>query len=138
MTSDPIAAPQRDVGLCLSGGGYRAAVFHLGSLIKINEAGLLSRLRTVSSVSGGSIIAAFLGLRWDQLQFDPDGRASNLQNLIIDPVLEFTGRGLDVGAVLTSAFIPGSDQSPGPEAVSGALRRGHPGRFPRQRPARTS
>lgn len=107
MTSDPIAAPKRDVGLCLSGGGYRAAVFHLGSLLKINEAGLLSRLRTVSSVSGGSIIAAFLGLHWNQLQFGPDGRASNLQDLIIDPVLEFTGRGLDVAAVLTSAFIPG-------------------------------
>ena len=76
MTSDPAAAPKRDVGLCLSGGGYRAAVFHLGSLIRLNEAGLLPRLRTVSSVSGGSIIAAFLGLRWDPLQFGPDGRAT--------------------------------------------------------------
>ena len=107
MTDAPIAAPKRDVGLCLSGGGYRAAVFHLGSLIRLNEAGLLPRLRTVSSVSGGSIVAAFLGLRWTQLQFGPEGRATNLHSLIIDPVLEFTGRGLDVAAVLTSAFIPG-------------------------------
>jgi len=64
VASEPIAAPKRDVGLCLSGGGYRAAVFHLGSLIRLNEAGLLRRLRTVSSVSGGSIIAGLLGLRW--------------------------------------------------------------------------
>ena len=80
VTDAPIAAPKRDVGLCLSGGGYRAAVFHLGSLIRLNEAGLLPRLRTVSSVSGGSIVAAFLGLRWTQLQFGPEGRAANLHS----------------------------------------------------------
>ena len=107
MASEPIAAPKRDVGLCLSGGGYRAAVFHLGSLIRLNEAGLLPRLRTVSSVSGGSIIAGLLGLRWTRLQIGPDGRAGNLGEVIIEPVLEFTGRGLDVAAVLTSAFVPG-------------------------------
>ena len=107
MASEPIAAPKRDVGLCLSGGGYRAAVFHLGSLIRLNEAGLLPRLRTVSSVSGGSIIAGLLGLRWTRLHFGPDGRAGNLGEVIVDPVLEFTGRGLDAAAVLTSAFIPG-------------------------------
>jgi hypothetical protein len=28
----------RDIGLCLSGGGYRAAVFQLGSLLRLNEA----------------------------------------------------------------------------------------------------
>ena len=97
----------RDIGLCLSGGGYRAAVFHLGSLVRLNEAGLLPRLRTVSSVSGGSIVAGLLGLRWCDLIFDVAGVASNLSNVIIDPMLLFTGKGLDVGAVLRSGFIPG-------------------------------
>jgi NTE family protein len=101
------SVPARNVGLCLSGGGYRAAVFHLGSLIRLNEAGLFPRLRTVSSVSGGSIVAGLLGLGWRRLTFDERGVATNLASVLIDPLLDFTSRGLDVGAVLTSAFIPG-------------------------------
>lgn len=43
-------------------GGYRAMVFHLGVLIRLNEVGLLRWLGRVSSVSGGSITAGVLGL----------------------------------------------------------------------------
>jgi NTE family protein len=46
--------------LCLSGGGYRAALFHLGVLRRLNELGVLSQITNISSVSGGSIIAAHL------------------------------------------------------------------------------
>lgn len=46
--------------LCLSGGGYRAALFHLGVLRRLNELGVLSQITRISSVSGGSIIAAHL------------------------------------------------------------------------------
>ena len=48
------------MALCLSGGGYRAALFHLGALRRLNELGLLSQVDTVSAVSGGSILAAHL------------------------------------------------------------------------------
>jgi len=48
------------LALALSGGGYRAALFHLGSLRRLNELGVLSQIDTVSSVSGGSILSAFL------------------------------------------------------------------------------
>src|SRR5436309_12942405 len=48
------------VGLCLSGGGYRAALFHLGAVRRLNELGVLSKISTISSVSGGSILAAHL------------------------------------------------------------------------------
>lgn len=53
---------RRGIGLCLSGGGYRATLFHLGGLRRLNELGILARadFRTVSSVSGGSITAAWL------------------------------------------------------------------------------
>lgn len=51
------------VGLCLSGGGYRAALFHLGALRRLNELGVLSRIDIISAVSGGSILAAFLADR---------------------------------------------------------------------------
>jgi NTE family protein len=51
---------RRGVALCLSGGGYRAALFHLGALRRLNELGVLSQADTISSVSGGSILAAHL------------------------------------------------------------------------------
>src|SRR5208282_640505 len=59
------AAPLLEPGtaLCLSGGGYRAMLFHLGSLWRLNEAGLLRKLNRISSVSGGSITAGMLGLQ---------------------------------------------------------------------------
>ena len=107
MAVDSFPAPIREIGLCLSGGGYRAAAYHLGALLRLNQAGLLPRLRTVSSVSGGSIVAAFLGLHWSKLIFNSEGVATNLDAVIIDPVLQFTGHGLDAAAVLSSAFIPG-------------------------------
>lgn len=57
----PEPVSQRDgVALCLSGGGYRAGLFHLGALRRLNETGVLSRVTTISSVSGGSILAAHL------------------------------------------------------------------------------
>src|SRR5215210_3805761 len=51
------------IALCLSGGGFRAALFHLGAVRRLNELGILSRLDTISSVSGGSIISAHLAGR---------------------------------------------------------------------------
>jgi NTE family protein len=51
-------------GLALSGGGFRATLFHCGALWRLNELGLLPKLARVSSVSGGSITAGQLGLKW--------------------------------------------------------------------------
>jgi NTE family protein len=48
------------VALCLSGGGSRAALFHLGVVRRLNELGLLSAVDTITGVSGGSIFAAHL------------------------------------------------------------------------------
>src|SRR5262249_50093080 len=46
-----------DVAVCLSGGGYRATVFHNGVLEALEEAG--APVCALTSVSGGSISAAF-------------------------------------------------------------------------------
>lgn len=51
---------RRGTGLCLSGGGFRAALFHLGALRRLHELGILAKVDTISSVSGGSIVAAHL------------------------------------------------------------------------------
>ena len=46
--------------LCLSGGGFRAAIFHLGALLRLHQLGVLRGLDLISSVSGGSIASAWL------------------------------------------------------------------------------
>ncbi|RZU36722.1 NTE family protein [Streptomyces sp. BK022] len=48
----------RHIGLALSGGGSRAAAFHLGCLRALNDRDLLSQIRVVSGISGGSLLAA--------------------------------------------------------------------------------
>lgn len=54
----PPEVRRRNVGLALSGGGSRAIAFHLGCLRALHDRGVLDRIRVVSSVSGGSVIAA--------------------------------------------------------------------------------
>lgn len=51
----------RDIGLALSGGGARAAAFHLGCLRALHDLGLLNRVRIISGISGGSLMAALWG-----------------------------------------------------------------------------
>jgi NTE family protein len=49
---------QPKLGLALSGGGHRAAFFHIGVLARLAELGLLRPIQVVSTVSGGSIVGA--------------------------------------------------------------------------------
>jgi predicted acylesterase/phospholipase RssA len=53
------------VGLALSGGGFRASLYHIGVLAKLAELDVLRRIEVLSCVSGGSIIGAqyYLQLR---------------------------------------------------------------------------
>ncbi len=46
------------IGLALSGGGSRAIAFHLGCMRALHNLGILRQIRVLSSVSGGSVIAA--------------------------------------------------------------------------------
>ena len=55
------------MALCLSGGGYRAALFHLGVLRCLHDMGILQTVDTISSVSGGSILSAYLAKRLFEL-----------------------------------------------------------------------
>lgn len=96
------------IGLCLSGGGYRAMLFHLGALWRLNELGYLPKLNRVSSVSGGSITAAILGMNWDKLGFDASGRAGAFVKQVAEPVHEAASRSLDWKAISAGLALPGS------------------------------
>src|SRR5881275_1924892 len=52
------------IGLALSGGGFRATLYHLGLVRFLRDAGILSQVTHMTSVSGGSIMAAHLALNW--------------------------------------------------------------------------
>ena len=52
----------KKIGLALSGGGYRAAAYHIGALRALHKLGILDNVDVISSVSGGSIIAAYYAL----------------------------------------------------------------------------
>lgn len=98
-------ADGKTVGLALSGGGFRATLFGLGSLTRLNEAGLLGRLDLVTSVSGGAILAGILAQRWRELEF-VDGRATNFDTLVARDVFAFCNRSIDIGAGLKGLVNP--------------------------------
>jgi NTE family protein len=100
--------PQEGIALCLSGGGYRAMLFHLGALWRLNETGHLHRLARVSSVSGGSIIAGVLALNWEQLAFDGTGVATAFDQQIVTPVRAMAARTIDWQAILLGTLLPGT------------------------------
>ena len=107
------------VALCLSGGGYRAMLFHVGAIWRLNELRYLPKLDRVSSVSGGSITAGALGMNWSRLQFDDDGFAGNLDEQFVQPIRSIASKTIDMGAVFGGILLPGTIS----DRVAGAYRK---------------
>jgi predicted acylesterase/phospholipase RssA len=59
------------LGLALSGGGFRASLYHLGLVRFLRDAGILPLVTHITSVSGGSVLAAHLVLNWDRYNASP-------------------------------------------------------------------
>lgn len=92
------------IGLCLSGGGYRAMLFHAGAIWRLNELGLLGRLERISAVSGGALAAAALAAGWKDLAFSADGRAANLDAVLLRPLLAQSETTIDIASALVGAM----------------------------------
>ena len=54
------------LGLALSGGGFRATLYHLGVLRYLRDNGSLPLVTDIAAVSGGSVLAAHLVLNWER------------------------------------------------------------------------
>jgi NTE family protein len=96
-------------GLALSGGGFRASLFHLGSMWRLNEFGLLRQLDIITSVSGGSIISGLMALHWDKFTWEsrPQGFvATDFPDKIAVPLRDFCSRTIDVSAGLMGILSP--------------------------------
>jgi NTE family protein len=91
----------------MSGGGYRAMAYHLGTLLRLNEAGWLPRLDVVSSVSGGSITAGRLAAAWKDLRFDEAGVAQNFWHEMVEPIRRMASKTIDIRAALQGAVRVG-------------------------------
>ncbi|MFG1420293.1 patatin-like phospholipase family protein [Roseixanthobacter liquoris] len=92
--------------LALSGGGFRAVLFHCGALTRLNELGVLTRITRISSVSGGAIANGMLAAAWPRLEVK-DGVITNLEREVIAPLRSFCSRSIDTMALGWGALLPG-------------------------------
>ena len=85
---------QKRIGLSLSGGGFRAAGFHLGVFRKLHELGILWKLDLLTCVSGGSIAGAFITTRWGD-----DSALDDLESYL-------RNNSIDIGTVVGGIINP--------------------------------
>ena len=90
-------ASEEQIGLALSGGGFRASLFHLGGLWRLNESGKLAEIDAISGVSGGALVAGVMGARWERLRFR-NYRADNFMDEVAEPVFQLCSRNIDVAS----------------------------------------
>jgi NTE family protein len=107
-SDDPARVAEEGAALCLSGGGYRAMVFHVGVLWRLYEAGHLNGLKRISSVSGGSITAGLLALKWGKLSFQPARLQTDFVPEVVTPIRRLAGETIDANSVVIGALLPGS------------------------------
>jgi NTE family protein len=115
MTDEPVQSidesdqrqPEDGMALCLSGGGYRAMVFHIGVLWRLYELGRLQPIKRISSVSGGSITAGLLALRWPKLSFDPGRVREDFVREVVTPLRELASETIDEEAIILGLVLPG-------------------------------
>ncbi len=101
----PSTGRRQGIALCLSGGGFRAALFHLGALRRLNELGILSKLDTVTSSSGGSIASAVLADRvrpWP----DPGQEFANWEEKVALPLRAFITNDIRTRPLLVRFLLP--------------------------------
>src|SRR5574337_275374 len=80
------------IGLALSGGGFRATIFHLGVLARLAEQNRLEDVAFLSTVSGGSLCAGLVyaqsGFRWPTSQHYISAVAPKARELLTTQDLE--------------------------------------------------
>lgn len=98
-------AKRSGVALCLSGGGFRAALFHGGALRRLNELGVLGKVTTITSVSGGSIASGLLARHWRTFTFDASGVVTNFDAYELE-LREFCSHDLRTGPLVYKRLDP--------------------------------
>lgn len=108
IPSDAAAkVPEAGTALCLSGGGYRAMLFHIGAIWRLYDSGQLAGLKRISSVSGGSITAGVLALKWNALTTGAPNRAT-FERELVAPLRAMADETIDVDSAVLGFLLPGS------------------------------
>jgi NTE family protein len=92
------------IGVCLSGGGYRATIYHLGTLRKLHELGILKDVDVISTISGGSITGAYFGLYGQNFEAFEKGLMAAVQANVIKAVA-LSPRFLVSASLVLAVFI---------------------------------
>jgi NTE family protein len=104
----PLPRAEREgLALCLSGGGYRAALFHLGATRRLNELGVLSKVDTFTSVSGGSIFASLIAAyaaRNPDAWANPGGQIDEYDDEVAKPMRELAGHDIRTKPILRAVL----------------------------------
>lgn len=105
---EAVEAPGKAMhALCLSGGGFRASLFHLGALRRLNELGVLAGIDIITSVSGGSIISGHLAQKIvDRGGLDGVIPAEAWEAEVAEPFRAFVSRDLRTGPLKKRLLRP--------------------------------
>lgn len=103
VAADSITRP---VDLCLSGGGYRAMLFHLGVLWRLTQAGYLQRFNNISSVSGGSITAGMLAKEWRNIISNDGNPLQAFIDRVVAPIRQLASKTIDGMATVSGKVWP--------------------------------
>jgi NTE family protein len=102
--AEPERAPTGPtIGLTLSGGGFRATFAAFGIARYLADARLLSSVRFLSSVSGGSVANGVIAKQWPELRSRTFESAA-FDQLVVDPVVESVSASSLKVALLTNVW----------------------------------
>jgi len=82
-------------------------IFHVGVLWRLYQARVLRSVSRISSVSGGSITAGLLALKWKQLSFDPARLDADFVRLVVEPLRALASETIDADAIILGLVLPG-------------------------------
>jgi NTE family protein len=91
------------IGITLSGGGVRAAAFHLGVLSRLADEGLLEKIKMLSTVSGGSLVTGLIyhsnGNKWPNSEEFKEKCVPHVKHCLVE-------RNLQLNALVRMIFWP--------------------------------
>ena len=99
-------------------------LFHVGALWRLYETDMLGGIRRISSVSGGSIAAGLLGLKWRDLSFQSANLHADFVPSIVAPLRALAGQTIDVKSAVLGALLPWNTSHHVANAYDAALFKG--------------
>jgi NTE family protein len=103
IRGDEDRPPEVGIGIALSGGGYRAMLYHLGSMLRLFELGVLHQAKRISSVSGGSITSGKVALELSRLHSRDD-----FVEHVLGPIRKLASTTIDAPSIAGGVLLPGS------------------------------